>query len=63
MKKELKLTKKTTFIQILALVASVVMGFGIKDRLSRQSGGGVYVSPTPAPESASVWYVRRAGYW
>ena len=57
MKKELKMTKRTAFILILVLVSSVVLGFGIKDRLSRQSGDGDYVAPTPAPESASVWDV------
>ncbi|MHC1574558.1 MAG: hypothetical protein ACXQTY_01960 [Candidatus Methanogasteraceae archaeon] len=36
-------------------------GFGIKDWLSRQSGDGVYVSPTPAPESVSVWDVFDEG--
>ncbi len=57
MKKELKMTKGTAFILILVLVASVVLGFGIKDRLSRQGGNENYVAPTPAPESASVWDV------
>jgi hypothetical protein len=57
MKKELKMTKRTAFILILVLVSSVVLGFGIKDRLSRQSGDDIYVAPTPAPESASVWDV------
>jgi len=57
MKKELKLTKKTAFILILVLVSSVVLGFGIKDQLSRRGGDGGYVAPTPAPESASVWDV------
>nr|QNO50478.1 hypothetical protein EGLMOMJH_00017 [Methanosarcinales archaeon ANME-2c ERB4] len=51
MKKELKITKKTVFILILILVVSAVMGFGIKDRLSRQDGDGNYVAPT----NASVW--------
>ena len=57
MKKELKMTKKTAFILILILISSVVMGFGIKDRLSRQGGADNYVVPTPSPESASVWDV------
>ncbi len=57
MKKELKMTKRTAFILILVLVSSVVLGFGIKDRLSRQSGDGNYVAPTPTSESASVWDV------
>ncbi len=57
MKKELKMTKGTAFILILVLVSSVVLGVGIKDRLSRQGGDDNYVAPTPAPESASVWDV------
>jgi len=57
MKKELKITKRTAFILILVIVSSVVLGFGIKDRLSQQGGDGNYVAPTPAPESASVWDV------
>ena len=57
MKKELKITKRTAFILILVIVSSVVLGFGIKDRLSQQGGDGDYVAPTPAPESASVWDV------
>ncbi len=57
MKKELKMTKRTAFILILIIVSAVVLGFGIKDRLSRQGGDGNYVAPTPTPESASVWDV------
>ncbi len=57
MKKELKMTKRTAFILILILVSSVVLGFGIKDRLLQQGGDGDDVAPTPAPESASVWDV------
>ena len=57
MKKELKMTKKTAFILILILVSSVVLGFGIKDRLSRQGGADNYVAPTLVSESASVWDV------
>jgi len=57
MKKELKMTKGTVFILILILVASVVLGFGIKDRLSRQGEDANYVAPNPTPESASVWDV------
>jgi len=57
MKKELKITKRTAFILILVLVSAVVLGVGIKDRLSQQGGDGNYVAPTPTPESASVWDV------
>jgi|LGVF01.1.fsa_nt_gb hypothetical protein len=57
MKKELKMTKGTVLILILVLVSSVVLGFGIKDRLSQQGGDGNYVAPTPTPESTSVWDV------
>ncbi|KAF5417722.1 MAG: hypothetical protein C5S49_02910 [Candidatus Methanogaster sp.] len=53
MKKELKITKKTAFILVLILVVSVVLGFGIKDRLSQQGGDDNYVAPT----NASVWDV------
>jgi len=49
MKNELKITKKTAFILILILVVSAVMGFGIKDWLSRQGGDDNYVAPTTAP--------------
>ena len=44
MQKELKLTKKTAFIQILELVASVVMGYGLK---TGYRGRGVMVSVYP----------------
>jgi hypothetical protein len=57
MKKELKMTKGTAFMLILVLVSAVVLGFGIKDRLSQQGGNENYVAPTPTPESASVWDV------
>jgi len=57
MKRELKMTKGTVLILILVLVSSVVLGLGIKDRLSQQGGDGNYVAPTPTPESASVWDV------
>lgn len=55
MKKELKMTKGTAFILILVLVSSVVLGVGIKDRLSQQGVDDNYIAPTPTPESASVW--------
>ena len=61
MKKELKMTKGTVLILILVLVSSVVLGVGIKDRLSQQGGDDNYVTPTPAPESASVWDVFDEG--
>jgi len=57
MKKELKMTKGTVFILILVLVSSVVLGLGIKDRLSQQGVDDNYIAPTPTPESASVWDV------
>ena len=61
MKKDLKMTKGTVLILILVLVSSVVLGIGIKDRLSQQGGDGNYVAPTPTPESASVWDVFDEG--
>ena len=57
MKKELKMTKGTVFILILVLVSTVVLGVGIKDRLSQQGADDNYIAPTPTPESASVWDV------
>jgi len=36
-------------------------GVGIKDQLSQQGGDDNYVTPTPTPESASVWDVFDEG--
>lgn len=63
-------TKKTAFILILVLVASVVLGFGIKDRLSRQGGDGaciarlprrkVHRSGTSSMMKSRMWETNRA---
>ena len=58
MKKELKLMKKTAFIQILELVASVIMGFGIKDRLSRQSGERLCIPDSRAGKCVGLGHLR-----
>lgn len=57
MKVQSTITKKTMFILVLILVASMILGYGIKGRLSQQNRDGNYPAPTPQDARPSIWDV------
>lgn len=45
------------FILVLILAASMILGYGIKGRLSQQNGDNNYLAPTPQDARQSIWDV------
>ena len=52
-----EISKKTILILMLIVVASTILGYGIKARLSQQNEYNDYEAPTPEATPSSIWDV------